>query len=100
MITLEDKSKLKLMINGKTLKQQKTQLRWEERERDEKGRFKANESSLVIEEVSQLKSDRDIKIVKVKGSYNSYLIKTVWLTESDADFLIVIGTFIILAVFF
>jgi hypothetical protein len=68
--------------------------------RDEKGRFLPNELRLQTKEELPSKSDRLVKIEKLKGSYNSYLIKDRWFTDGEIDALIVLGIIGVLAVIF
>ncbi|WP_175585208.1 hypothetical protein [Alkalihalophilus pseudofirmus] len=46
------------------------------RNRDELGRFAKKEESKLL-------SDRPIKLIKVKGSYKTYIVKERWFTEDE-----------------
>jgi hypothetical protein len=46
------------------------------RNRDELGRFTKMEESKLL-------SDRPIKLVKLKGSYKTYIVKERWFTEDE-----------------
>lgn len=76
------------------------------RSRDEKGRFLPNHESnpkLLIKEESQLesgKSDKAIKLVKVKGTYGTYLIKERWFTDEERAILYTLAAITILVVLF
>ncbi|USK33165.1 hypothetical protein LIT25_21915 [Bacillus sp. F19] len=101
MLTIEEK-----MILGEFLEQlqdhpniRSKEIDVSHRLRDEKGRFLPNESSEIKEELP-LRSDRPKKMIKIEGSYNSYLIKDRWFTDGEIDTLIVFGIFGVLAIIF
>jgi hypothetical protein len=64
------------------------------RSRDEKGRFLPERKR----EESRSPSGREIKLVKVKGSYNSYRVKTRWLSKEEKIHLYLVFGFIALAI--
>lgn len=76
--------------------------RAKERSRDEKGRFvEESQSELVTKDQSASHfKERRIKIVKAPGSYGRYIVKDVWLSDTDKEILGVIGFIVILAIIF
>lgn len=51
-------------------------------------------------EESKYGSGRKIKLVKVKGSYGTYLVETKFLTEGEKDLLLMAGFLIVMAILF
>jgi hypothetical protein len=49
---------------------------------------------------SKYASVRDIKLVKVKGTYGTYLIKTKIFSEEEMDLLLIAGILFLLALIF
>lgn len=47
-----------------------------------------------------LNSVREIKLVKVKGTYGSYLVRTKWMNDGEKDLLLIAGTIILLSIIF
>ncbi len=92
MLSIQEQDQLKELLEQK--KRQSGQ-----RLRDEKGRFITTQSHSNQTEVPS-HGHRSVKVVKVKGSYNSYLIKDVWFSETDKEIMIVLGIFGLLAIIF
>jgi hypothetical protein len=102
MLTYEEKEKLRELLNQL---QENPNTRSKEidvntRSRDEKGRFLPNESSSETREVYLSKSDKPKKIIKITGSYNSYVIKDKWFSDGEIDALIVFAIIGVLAIIF
>lgn len=96
MLSIEEIDQLRSLLEKQNRSQQT------ERLRDEKGRFTAeNPSELQTpEELASRYKERCIKVVRVKGSYGKYIVKDIWLCETDKEILIVIVLFAVLAVIF
>lgn len=43
---------------------------------------------------------REIKLVKVKGTYGSYLVRTKWMNDGEKDLLLIAGIIILLSIIF
>ena len=65
--------------------------------RDEQGRFRPNQSESKTKEELPLRS---IKVVKVKGTYGTYLIKEPWLTEEAIGAILTVGIIALLVMIF
>src|SRR5216117_77875 len=63
--------------------------------RDEQGRFRPNQLESKTKEELPLRS---IKVVKVKGTYGTYLIKERWLNNEEKGRLMALGAIILLAI--
>ncbi|MGM7723752.1 hypothetical protein [Metabacillus sp. Hm71] len=103
MLSIEERDQLKMLlekIQGQQDPAKKINLDVSDRQRDSQGRFLPKESQSEIKEESRSRSDRMIKVVKVKGSYNSYLVKDVWLTDAEKDLLLGAAIVVFLAVMF
>jgi hypothetical protein len=98
MLTIQEQEKMKKILEVLNEEQSlKRKRRISERSRDEQGKF-LPESPTRVESKSY--SDRLIKVVKAKGSYNTYLIKERLLTDSEKDILAAIGVIILFAIIF
>ncbi|MEH7237297.1 hypothetical protein [Bacillus sp. JJ1562] len=74
-----------------------------ERQRDERGRFLPKESYIAeIPEESRLDSTKErlIKVVKVKGSYRSYDVKTRYLDDVEKEIVAIAAILGVLAIIF
>ncbi|HWK24887.1 MAG TPA: hypothetical protein VNS08_17880 [Ureibacillus sp.] len=65
--------------------------------RDQQGRFLPSQSESKTKEESP---SRSIKLVKVKGSYGTYMVKEQWLSEEEKGRLMALGVIILLAIIF
>ncbi|WP_307440737.1 hypothetical protein [Bacillus sp. V2I10] len=99
MLTFEQQMKLKELLNQLQdhPNAKSKEIDVSHRLRDEKGRFLPNESSEIKEELPS-RLDRPRKVIKIQGSYNSYLIKDQWFTDGEIDALIVFGILGVLAI--
>lgn len=112
MLTINERAKLKEILKfisdekpaPKTSNRKISNIDVINRLRDEKGRFLPNHNQRsFIKEESQLESDRldkPIKLVKVKGSYGTYVIKERWFTEEERSILCMFAAITILVVLF
>jgi hypothetical protein len=92
MLSLEERRQLmKILLEEDT---STTNIDVSNRSRDEKGRFLPEPKKAV----SRSQSVRPIKLKKIKGSYNSYLVKTRWLSTKDKVYLWLFISFVALAI--
>ncbi|UAT29486.1 hypothetical protein K7T73_12840 [Bacillus badius] len=99
MLTVEERRQLKSLLELLDQEEQKTNKRdVSNRSRSQDGRF-LPESKMPVEDLPS-SSARKIKLVKVKGSFGTYLVQTKWLTEAEKDILIVCGLLGLLALIF
>jgi hypothetical protein len=100
MLTMEEQQKLKklleLLYDEKG--ERNSSIDVSGRLRDEKGRFRPSSDRQVEE--SKYESGREIKLVKVKGSYGTYLVKTKWLSDGEMNLLLIAGILFLLALIF
>lgn len=99
MLTLEERRQLALMLQEDTISNTEKKRRSEEweRERDEKGRFLPKQKERKQVE-SRYESCREIKLVKVKGSYGTFKVKTKMLSTGEWTYLIFFVGFMVLAI--
>jgi hypothetical protein len=99
MLTMEEQQKLKRILELLDEKEVRTsKIDVSGRLRDEKGRFRPSSDRQVEE--SKYESGREIKLVKVKGTYGTYRVKTKWLSDEEMDLLLVMGFLLVLAIIF
>jgi hypothetical protein len=99
MLTVEEQQKLKKileLLNEKEVRNSSIDVSG--RLRDEKGRFRPSSDRQVEE--SKYETGREIKLIKVKGSYGTYLVKTKWLSDGEMDLLLIAGILFLLALIF
>lgn len=102
MLTINEKKKLKKiaeLLNDQKSNpgRRKFNIDITNRLRDKKGRFLPNHESSTRKE-SQLNLDRPIKLMKVKDSYGTYVIKERWFTAKDRAVLYTFAVITILAI--
>ncbi|WLR41320.1 hypothetical protein LC087_10315 [Bacillus carboniphilus] len=98
MLSIEEQMRLKKLaeiLDGQVTDSPKSKRRnyVDDRLRDVLGRFMSTESS--IKEESELNWDRDIKIVRVKDGYGSYLVKDRLFTAEDVCNFVAVGAVIL-----
>lgn len=99
MLTAKEKQKLKQILELLDEKEVKTiKIDVSGRLRDEKGRFRSKSERQ--EEASKYASSRKIKLVKVKGSYGTYLVQTKLFSDGELDLLLISGFLIVMALLF
>ena len=86
---------LELLNEEEEIEQRKIDV--SDRLRDQQGRFLPSQSESKTKE--ELHS-RSIKLVKVKGSYGTYVVKEHWLNEEEKGRLMALGVIILLAIIF
>lgn len=69
------------------------------RERDEKGRFLPNQVDDQLESTARELELRSIKLVKVRGSYGSYVVKDVKSDISEGIMILIISVMIVFTIF-
>ncbi|MGM0867594.1 MAG: hypothetical protein ACQEWF_23370 [Bacillota bacterium] len=96
MLTIEERHQLKQLMALVSKEEEVTSnIDVTNRTRDEKGRFLPEQRA-----GSRLESVRPIKLVKVKGSYGAFNVKTRWLSTGEKTHLYIVCGIIILAIMF
>jgi hypothetical protein len=96
MMTIEERRQLQRLMELMKEEQEKTSnIDVSNRQRDNKGRF-------AKEKVGESPSEsvREIKLVKIKGSYGSFFVQTQWLSDRDKDILAAVGVIVLMAILF
>ncbi|MED0665684.1 hypothetical protein P4T04_05050 [Bacillus badius] len=97
MLTIEERRQLKNLLEVLDKEEEQTNKRdVSNRSRDKNGRFKVESEKQ--EEDLPSKSVREIKLVKVKGTYNSYYVRTKRLDDWEKEALLILGILSVMAI--
>lgn len=99
MMTQQEKQKFQLLMELLDMEMETyRKIDVSERSRDQYGRFQEESKPKTVE--SKLESDRKFKVVKVKGTYGTYLIKDRIFDANDVDILWIGGLLLVLTLVF
>lgn len=106
MLTIQEQEKMRRLMQlldpeeaqSSSKRKTRTQVDVSERKRDERGRFSTD--SVMEGSPSELDEVRPIKLVRVKGSYNSYLVTRQFLSNTEKDIMAAVCVLIVLALIF